>query len=70
MKTIGILGGMSWESTRTYYRLINEGYESAWAGSIPPASCSTALISPTWNRSCAPGNGTSLATSSAPTPNA
>lgn len=24
MKTIGIIGGMSWESTETYYRLINE----------------------------------------------
>lgn len=24
MKTIGLLGGMSWESTETYYRLINE----------------------------------------------
>ncbi len=25
MKTIGILGGMSWQSTATYYRLLNEG---------------------------------------------
>ena len=24
MKTIGLLGGMSWESTVEYYRLINE----------------------------------------------
>lgn len=24
MKTIGLLGGMSWESTATYYRLINQ----------------------------------------------
>ena len=24
MKTIGLLGGMSWESTSTYYRLINQ----------------------------------------------
>ena len=24
MKTIGLLGGMSWESTREYYRLLNE----------------------------------------------
>lgn len=24
MKTIGLLGGMSWESTVTYYQLINE----------------------------------------------
>ncbi|KAA3633110.1 MAG: aspartate/glutamate racemase family protein [Proteobacteria bacterium] len=25
MKTIGLIGGMSWESTALYYRLINEG---------------------------------------------
>ncbi|MDD2604930.1 MAG: aspartate racemase, partial [Desulfobacteraceae bacterium] len=25
MKTIGLLGGMSWESTLDYYREINEG---------------------------------------------
>jgi len=25
VKTIGLIGGMSWESTATYYRLINEG---------------------------------------------
>ena len=25
MKTIGLLGGMSWESTAGYYREINEG---------------------------------------------
>ncbi len=25
MKTIGLLGGMSWESTLGYYRSINEG---------------------------------------------
>jgi aspartate racemase len=25
MKTLGVLGGMSWESTATYYRLINQG---------------------------------------------
>lgn len=24
MKTLGLIGGMSWESTQTYYRLINE----------------------------------------------
>ena len=24
MKTIGMIGGMSWESTVTYYRIINE----------------------------------------------
>ena len=24
MKTIGVIGGMSWQSTRTYYDLLNE----------------------------------------------
>jgi aspartate racemase len=32
MKTIGLLGGMSWESTATYYRLINEGIRDRLGG--------------------------------------
>jgi aspartate racemase len=32
MKTIGLLGGMSWESTSTYYRLINEGIKHRLGG--------------------------------------
>ncbi|ALO47522.1 aspartate/glutamate racemase family protein [Pseudohongiella spirulinae] len=32
MKTIGLLGGMSWESTVTYYRLINEGIKQRLGG--------------------------------------
>lgn len=32
MKTIGLLGGMSWESTELYYRLINEGTREALGG--------------------------------------
>ena len=32
MKTIGLLGGMSWESTETYYRLINEEIKQALGG--------------------------------------
>ncbi len=32
MKTIGLLGGMSWESTATYYRLINEGIRRRCGG--------------------------------------
>jgi aspartate racemase len=32
MKTIGLLGGMSWESTQTYYRLINEGVKNHLGG--------------------------------------
>tara|TARA_B100002003_G_C14152075_1_gene554140 strand:- start:1843 stop:2601 length:759 start_codon:yes stop_codon:yes gene_type:complete len=32
MKTIGMLGGMSWESTSTYYRAVNEGIKEALGG--------------------------------------
>jgi aspartate racemase len=45
MKTIGLLGGMSWESTIPYYRLINEGIKARSAACTPPACCCTAWIS-------------------------
>ena len=32
MKTIGILGGMSWESTASYYRLLNQGIKARLGG--------------------------------------
>lgn len=32
MKTIGLIGGMSWESTATYYRLINEAVKARRGG--------------------------------------
>lgn len=32
MKTIGLIGGMSWESTATYYRLINQGIKLKLGG--------------------------------------
>lgn len=32
MKTIGLLGGMSWESTVTYYRLVNEAVRTRLGG--------------------------------------
>lgn len=32
MKTIGLIGGMSWESTVTYYQLLNEGVKDALGG--------------------------------------
>ncbi|TGD74735.1 aspartate/glutamate racemase family protein [Mangrovimicrobium sediminis] len=32
MKTIGLIGGMSWESTLSYYRIINEGVKAALGG--------------------------------------
>ena len=31
-KTLGIIGGMSWESTESYYRLINEGIKQQLGG--------------------------------------
>jgi aspartate racemase len=32
MKTVGLLGGMSWESTICYYRAINEGIKNTIGG--------------------------------------
>ncbi|MBI5565934.1 MAG: aspartate/glutamate racemase family protein, partial [Chloroflexi bacterium] len=32
MKTIGLIGGMSWESSLEYYRLINEGVKARLGG--------------------------------------
>ena len=31
-KILGIIGGMSWESTESYYRLINEGIKDKLSG--------------------------------------
>ena len=32
VKTIGLLGGMSWESTRSYYQAINDSHSCAQGG--------------------------------------
>ncbi|WP_447957448.1 aspartate/glutamate racemase family protein [Vreelandella sp. EE7] len=32
MRTIGVLGGMSWESTQSYYKALNEGINEALGG--------------------------------------
>ena len=32
MKTIGLLGGMSWESSLEYYRLVNQEVKQALGG--------------------------------------
>ena len=32
MHTIGLIGGMSWESTALYYRLLNEGIKARCGG--------------------------------------
>lgn len=38
MKTIGLIGGMSWESTVEYYRLINEHVKRSLGG-LHSAKC-------------------------------
>ena len=38
MRTIGLLGGMSWESTALYYQLLNQGVRDA-AGGFHSAPC-------------------------------
>jgi len=32
MKTLGLIGGMSWESTQSYYRLANEAVRERLGG--------------------------------------
>jgi aspartate racemase len=43
MKTIGLIGGMSWESSLEYYRLINEGVK-ARLGGLHSARCLMASV--------------------------
>lgn len=59
MKTIGLLGGMSWESTAEYYRIVNEtvrerlgGYHSARVllDSVDFAEIETLQASGDWDR--------------------
>jgi aspartate racemase len=38
MKTIGLIGGMSWESTLEYYRIINETVKLKF-GDLHSAKC-------------------------------
>ena len=38
MKKIGLIGGMSWESSLEYYRLVNEGVK-ARLGGLHSADC-------------------------------
>lgn len=40
MKTIGLIGGMSWESSAVYYRLINQGVRARLGG----AHCARSLM--------------------------
>ncbi|MFL5263658.1 MAG: aspartate/glutamate racemase family protein [Anaeromyxobacteraceae bacterium] len=43
MKTIGLIGGMSWESSAHYYRLVNEGVK-ARLGGLHSARCLLASV--------------------------
>ena len=38
MKTIGLIGGMSWESTVTYYQIVNKTVKQALGG-LHSAKC-------------------------------
>ena len=58
MKTIGLLGGMSWESTIPYYRLINEGVKQRLGDCILPVCCCTAWTSMRLKRASRAVNGT------------
>ena len=62
MKTIGLIGGMSWESTQTYYRLINETVNAALGGlhsakillaSVDFAEIEACQASNAWDRAAA-----------------
>lgn len=44
MKTIGLIGGMSWESSAEYYRMINEEIKKKLGGCIRQSAFYTVLI--------------------------
>ncbi|TRX59933.1 aspartate/glutamate racemase family protein [Fulvivirga sp. M361] len=46
MKTIGLIGGMSWESSKVYYKLINERVKELLGGTH---SCKSIMISVDFN---------------------
>ena len=59
MKTLGLLGGMSWESTADYYTLINEGVKENLGGlhsakilmySVDFAELADCLANDDWNK--------------------
>jgi len=43
MKTIGLIGGMSWESSREYYRIINQGVRGLLGGTHSAKSVMVSL---------------------------
>ena len=44
MKRIGLIGGMSWESSIEYYRIINQGVRSVLGGVHSAKSVMVSLI--------------------------
>ena len=51
MKTIGLIGGMSWQSTRTYYDALNEAVAERLGG-LHSAEIEELPISSVSRRSC------------------
>ena len=52
MKTIGLIGGMSWQSTRTYYDLLNEMVAARLGGLHSAKILMRASILPGSRRPC------------------
>ena len=64
MKTLGLIGGMSWESSAQYYRLINEAVRHRLGGAHSAqlllwsvdfagiSSCSTTAAGTCWATTC------------------
>ena len=44
MKTIGLIGGMNWESSNLYYRIINERAEGIILGGAPRSGSSSRRV--------------------------
>lgn len=61
MKTIGLIGGMSWESTQTYYRLINQKVREQLGGLHSARLVLCTNTSTRWLHSCGAGGRACLA---------
>ncbi len=57
-RVMGMLGGMSWESSAQYYRLANELVRERLGGLHSARIVLASVISPTWRRCRSPGGGT------------
>ncbi len=59
MKTIGLVGGMSWESTLEYYRIINQSLKERLGGFHSAKSSSIRWTLKRWKGGSAGRNGRS-----------